>query len=297
MSAGMREPRSVQRGRAPSRCLCLSLLLPAFAGAQVLGVPAVVQEQSEWCWAAVSSSILGYYKKPRSQCAIAEYARTKATWHDYGQVDCCKNPSGACNYWDYNWGYPGSIQDILQTNGIQNAGVPGVLTHAQVRTEVAARRPFVIRWAWTSGGGHFIVGTGLVDSTLYYMNPWPGEGAKIADYSWVVSSSAHAWEGTNTLKTSPVVGATRSDDSDPLRVRGQMTTDGLEVSWSSGLDEAIELRAHSLDGRLVGKVCLQPQDARRGTALVSGWSFPPGGAVLSLRAGEVTARAMVIVDR
>lgn len=297
MSAGMWEPGSVQRGRAPSRSLWLSLLFPAFAGAQMLGVPAVVQEQSEWCWAAVSSSILGYYKKPLSQCAIAEYARTKATWHDYGQVDCCKSPSGACNYWNYNWGYPGSIQDILQTNGIENSGVPGVLTHAQVRTEVAARRPFVIRWAWTTGGGHFIVGTGLVDSTLYYMNPWPGEGAKIADYSWVASSSDHTWDGTNTLRTSPVVGATRFPGADPLRVRGRMTTQGLEVSWPSGRDEAIELRAHSLDGRLVGVVHLEPQVARTGTTLVSGWILPSGGIVLSLRAGEVTARAMVFVDR
>lgn len=277
--------------------LGLPVVLPALAGAQVLGVPKVVQEQDQWCWAAVSSAILGYYKRPLSQCAIAEYTRTKATWHDFGQVDCCQSPSGACNSWNYNWGYPGSIQDILQTNGIENAGVAGVLTHAQIRSEMAAGRPFVIRWVWTSGGGHFLVGTGLSDSLVHYMNPWPGEGAKISEYSWMVSSSEHSWEGTNVLRTPPAVGVTRTGGRPALGIRARATSGGLEVSWTDPLDGPIELRAHSFDGRLLGTTVLPPGVSRGGTTHVVGWPLPAGGSILSLRAGAVTARTVVFLDR
>jgi len=297
MSAGLRFGAMSRGVRTGATALCLSLLLPVVAGSQVLSVPLVVQEQSEWCWAAVSSAVLGYYKKPLSQCEIAEYTRTKATWHDYGQVNCCTSPSGTCNYWNYNWGYPGSIQDILQNNGIDNAGNAGALTLAQIKTEVAARRPFVIRWAWTAGGGHFIVGSGVADSTVYYMNPWPGEGAKISDYAWLVSNSEHSWQGTNTMKTTPVVGVARSAVAAPLRVSGRMTSAGLVVSWSPAGETALELRAHSPEGRLVGSVRIDPKVSQEGALLLPDWHLASGATILSLQAGEASARAVVFLDR
>lgn len=297
MNAGFRFETIARVVPSGGKALCLSLLLPVLSQAQVLSVPAVVQEQTEWCWAAVSSAVLGYYKKPLSQCAIADYTRTKATWHDFGQVDCCTSPSGMCNSWNYNWGYPGSIQDILQNSGIENVGNPGSLTLAQIRTEIQAKRPFVIRWAWTAGGGHFIVGSGVVDSTVYYMNPWPGEGAKISDYAWLVSNSEHSWQGTNTMKTTPVVGVTRSADSEPLQVSGRMTPAGLVVSWSSAGDPPLELRLHSAEGRLVGARRIESEAAGEGTILLSGWNLGAGVNILSLRTGESSARTLVFRDR
>lgn len=181
-------------------------LLQIYVMPQYLHVPLVTQSQNQWCWAGVSSSILGYYGVCKSDCEVAEYARTVITWHNFGSVNCCVNPSAGCNYWNYNWGYPGSIQDILQVDGIQNYGVGTYLTKVQCLAETQASRPFVIRWGWTAGGGHFIVGHGIdtTASLIYVMNPWPGEGFHISDYNWVVSASDHNWTHTNIITTNPV---------------------------------------------------------------------------------------------
>jgi hypothetical protein len=182
--------------------LLLPIILPAAAAGQVFNAPLIIQEQNEWCWAGVSSAILQYYGHPQNQCTIAEYTRTVATWHNFGTVNCCNNPNLGCNYWNYNWGYAGSIQDILMHWGVNNYGIGAALGIAQIQTEIAAGRPFIIRWAWSSGGGHFLVGHGILDSTLYYMNPWPGEGLKIGDHSWVVSDgSTHTWTHTTKITT------------------------------------------------------------------------------------------------
>ena len=174
--------------------------------AQVLNVNLVIQEQNQWCWAAVSKCVLDYYGDSISQCKIAEYTRNVATWHNFGSQDCCQTPNGDCNYWNYNWGYAGSIQDILSNFGkIQNYGKADSLTFDKFSTEIKNKRPLIIRWAWTSGGGHFVVGYGISDNSVYYMNPWPGEGFKISLYDWVVSNSEHNWKGTNIMITDPVL--------------------------------------------------------------------------------------------
>lgn len=172
---------------------------------QVLPVKQVTQEQNQWCWVGTSKCILDYYNHPIQQCEIAEYTRTVASWHNFGSQGCCANPSGACNYWNYNWGEVGSIQDILvHFASIQNSGM-AALNQSQVQTEVNNWRPFVIRWAWTTGGGHFIVGHGINSGSIYYMDPWFGEGFKIAAYDWVSSNADHSWTHTNVLITNPKV--------------------------------------------------------------------------------------------
>jgi hypothetical protein len=174
--------------------------------AQVLNVDQITQEQNQWCWVGVSKCVLDYYNHPVQQCAIAEYTRSVATWHDFGSVNCCTLPDTNCNYWNYNWGYAGSIQDILIHFGnVQNSGISAALTINQITTEISNCRPFIIRWQWTSGGGHFLVGQGIDTGRVYYMNPWPGIGYSFADYDWMVSSSDHTWTHTNVLSTDPVL--------------------------------------------------------------------------------------------
>lgn len=185
----------------------LSVLCIAATYGQVLDVPEVTQEQNEWCWAGVSSCVLNYYGKPVSQCTIADFTRTKATWHDFGTENCCSVPGKKCNYWNYNFGSPGSIEEILRNWGIENRGTGGSLTPEKIKTEVGAGRPFIIRWELKPSGGHFIVGHGIVDSMLYYMDPWRGEGYKIAKYSAVSSNNSHTWQGTNVISTNPGLGS------------------------------------------------------------------------------------------
>ena len=173
--------------------------------AQILNFSAAIQEQDQWCWAGASKSILDYYGDTTLQCEIAEYTRSVATWHNFGNVDCCNDPTQGCNYWNYNYGYSGSIKDILiYFGGINNYGAASVLTEQQIASNLSQGKPFVIRWGWYSGGGHFVVGYGKSNNTIYYMNPWFGEGLKFADYNWVKDDGNHQWTHTNVITTSPM---------------------------------------------------------------------------------------------
>jgi hypothetical protein len=97
------------------------------------------------------------------------------------------------------------MQDILAHWGVSNYGYGSSLLIPQIQGELGAGRPFIFRWGWWSGGGHFLVGHGLTGNSMYYMDPWFGEGAKIADYDWVVYGSNHTWTHTNILTTNPNV--------------------------------------------------------------------------------------------
>lgn len=181
-----------------------ALIISTSVHAQVLNVMEVQQEHNQWCWAGVSSSILDYYCTPTDQCDIAEYTRTVATWYDYGAENCCENPNAGCNYVNYAWGYSGSIQDILYHFGdIQSNGVSSYLTHTQLKASLMNNKLFVIRWGWVGGGGHFVLGHGVVDSQIYYMDPWYGEGYKIANYSWVKNGGSHQWTHTLRIQIEP----------------------------------------------------------------------------------------------
>jgi hypothetical protein len=171
--------------------------------AQVLDVKETIQEQDQWCWAASSTAILNYYGKDLKQCQVAEFTREHADWNNYGSIDCCQDPTQGCNYWNFNWGAKGSIEDILTNWGISSYGKYKPLELDSIEYEIKAKRPFIIRWEWAGGGGHFIVGYGIEDSTIYYMNPWFGEGLKFADYSWMITDGSHTWTHTNVISTSP----------------------------------------------------------------------------------------------
>ncbi|MBP7497645.1 MAG: C39 family peptidase, partial [Bacteroidales bacterium] len=162
------------------------------------------QEQDLWCWSAVSKSIINYYGNNISQCEIAEYTRTVSTWHNFGSDNCCQNPTGNCNYWNYIYSYEGSIQNILYNFlSINSKGISSSLSKSDIQKNITQLKPFIIRWGWVSGGGHFLVGKGIIDNTVYYMNPWYGEGDKIADYNWILKDDYHDWTHTLTMYEAP----------------------------------------------------------------------------------------------
>ncbi|MDD5570356.1 MAG: papain-like cysteine protease family protein [Bacteroidales bacterium] len=184
--------------------LIIFILLNIKTFSQVLSVPLITQSQDQWCWAASSTAILNYYGNPVTECQVAEYNRTVCTWHNFGTTNCCTDPTKGCNYWNYIFSRKGSIMDNLNHfQSISSDSLWNHLTVAQIQTEITNSRPFVIRWGWYSGGGHFIVGHGISDTTIYYMNPWPGEGSKFGLYSWVVNDGSHFWNCTLVLTTSP----------------------------------------------------------------------------------------------
>jgi hypothetical protein len=195
------------------------------ASAQVLNVPEVIQEQDQWCWSGCSKCILNYYNFTINQCDIADYARSVITWHSFGTTPCCISAASGCNYWNYNYGYAGSIQDILRHfDGITNHGT-SALTQAQMVTDVSHYHPFVLHWSWVGGGGHFVVGHG-VDSAgmIHYMNPWFGEGLHICTYAWMQTDGSHIYDATNVIDTCPVAVTAGTITGTALVTAGHTTT-------------------------------------------------------------------------
>ena len=181
----------------------LFFLVSGMGLAQVLDVPLCEQEQTNWCWAGTSQAVLIYYGNDIEQCDIAEYTRLTATWHDFGDVYCCVDPTQGCNYSNYNYGEDGSIQDILYdlaSPSIESIGSSSRLGESDVADEIAGNRPFIIR-VCCPGAGHFIVIRGYVSGTVYYMDPWFGEGYGFGAYG----SRVNGQRWTHTLKntTSP----------------------------------------------------------------------------------------------
>lgn len=165
--------------------VAVSLLAAPAAPAAVLDVPERIQVLNQWCWAGSSEAILNYYGVWATQSEIGEYGTE-------GQ-----------NIW--NWLYGSSsgptrrgINMILDNWGVENVYGYYTLTPSAVEDRIDSGEPFVIRWGWDAGGGHFVVGRGYEGSDIYYMDPWPGNGYEVADYDWMVRGSTHTW--THTLE-------------------------------------------------------------------------------------------------
>ncbi|MCT4646030.1 MAG: T9SS type A sorting domain-containing protein [Carboxylicivirga sp.] len=167
-------------------------------GAQILNVKKVTQQQNQWCWDGCSYCILDYYGVTTSQCEIAEFARSRNLEY-FGSVNCCTNPA-SCNKGNWLNDSEGSIEEILMHFGkLKTLPKDLYLSKEEIRTNLTCGNPFVIRWGWkrASGGGHVIVGHGIKGNTIYYMDPWYGEGKKMGSYEWMVEDTRHLW--TNTL--------------------------------------------------------------------------------------------------
>jgi len=172
--------------------------------AQILLVPEIEQEQNNWCWAGVSKCVLDYYGFSQQQCEIAEYTRNVATFNNFGTVDCCIDPNQGCNDWNYNYGASGSIEDLLSNfGGIITTNSSSVLSELQWQTEITNNTPFIIRFEWNNGAGHFVVGYGVTGSDYYTMDPWFNEGYTISTYNWVVNGQGGSgtWTHSQTLSS------------------------------------------------------------------------------------------------
>jgi hypothetical protein len=147
-----------------------------------LAVPLDPQIESEWCWAASAQMIITYLGGSVQQCQEANYR--------FGLTDCCTNAADEsslteCNQpgwpnWNY-WGY-----------NFSETAIGSSLSFAQLQTEFAANRPVGFAWAWSTGGGHYMVATGtqVEDGTEYVTinDPWApnvGEQVTLTYEDWV----------------------------------------------------------------------------------------------------------------
>jgi hypothetical protein len=181
----------------------LLLAIPAaMAQWKTLSVPLVTQEHSQWCWSASSKAVLNYYSKNPSQCQIVNWA--------FGLNYACGNTTFNWNSYanqpNNMYGSNGSVQGILNAWGVSNGAYNTASSWSSVVYDINANRPFVIRYGWTNGGGHIMVGRGYETyngvNYVYIMNPWPGEGQTWRTYNSAVAASDHRWTHTQRMNIS-----------------------------------------------------------------------------------------------
>jgi hypothetical protein len=109
------------------------------------------QEQSEWCWAAVTASIGNFYAgdDQLKQCDVVNTLLRRN--------DCCADgSSGSCNR---QFDLDSALRRLEHFDRRQ----PGQPDFNVVVAEIDGGRPLAVRIRWSEGGGHAIVIYGFTD--------------------------------------------------------------------------------------------------------------------------------------
>lgn len=152
------------------------------------------QQQTNWCWAAVSTSIANFFGTSGPgggawfQCDVAN--------GELGQTGCCGNGgTPACNQ---DWYLDLALKRVSHLAG---PATSGPASFSYIMNEIDARRPVGVRIGWNDGGGHFVALTGYDETNgaqeLDIEDPWYGPSTY--DYGTFVSSyQAGAGQWTHT---------------------------------------------------------------------------------------------------
>jgi hypothetical protein len=132
------------------------------------------QKHSDWCWAAVASSISEHFSRtsPWCQCKLAR-EMTKRKKH------CCghpftKNLAEECNQ---PWYLDRALKIVKRLDG---KAKEGRLSYSQIKKQINEGRPVCVRIQWgREGAGHFVVISGCQKSSrgdrwLYVEDPFYG---------------------------------------------------------------------------------------------------------------------------
>ncbi len=122
------------------------------------------QQQTNWCWAAVTVSVSAFFKPTTSwtQCTLvnAEFARN----------DCCTSGSiSACNK-------PWYLQKSLKRTNNLESWSSGTGTMSKIAFEINNGNPICVRIGWSGGGGHAVAIDGYdIDLNIVKIDdPWYG---------------------------------------------------------------------------------------------------------------------------
>ncbi len=127
------------------------------------------QQQTQWCWSAVATSVSLFYDSASgwTQCALVDA--------ELGQTSCCVNGgTPTCNQ-------PWFLDLALTRTGNLDPPVGGVATFAVTANEIDAGQPVGVRIGWSGGGGHFVVIAGYTELSLSrwlaMRDPWFGNSS------------------------------------------------------------------------------------------------------------------------
>lgn len=140
------------------------------------------QQQTNWCWCAVTVSVANYYGDSLNQCGFANTALSRN--------DCCgAGGPGPCNVTN-------DLVTPLTTAGHLASWQSSAPTFQQIRSEIDNGRPVTTHVAWSGGGGHFVAVTGyLTGSTEFVAVQDPLGTASDLRLSSFISS----YQGTGTV--------------------------------------------------------------------------------------------------
>ena len=110
-----------------------------------------IQEQTNWCWSAVATSVGLLFQTGRwRQCETATLCLSG--------VDCCTN-SAPCNVYGY-------LDQSMTCTRTLASWVSGIATRSRIKSDIRAGRPVCTRVAWAGGGAHFMAITGYDDDPI-----------------------------------------------------------------------------------------------------------------------------------
>ncbi len=152
----------------------LSLRLAPEAPTEVLVKSAAVmrfeiekQRRGNWCWAAVTNSLLSFFKADNSltQCKIVQECFSVVTAYQT-ETDCCQHSRRPeCNR-DFK------LVDALDLMGLLSLRCRYPLSLDEIREQINQGVPVAARIAWRGGGAHFVVITAVVTDPKDDNNTW-----------------------------------------------------------------------------------------------------------------------------
>jgi len=127
------------------------------------------QEQTNWCWAAVATSVAGFYESNDggAQCELVNAER--------GLAKCCA--SGSDDDCNVAWYLDKALTRVGHFRDLSEAKAPW----DTVTTEVDANHPLGVRIEWNGGGGHFVIVAGYDGEMLEIRDPWWGDSSVAYD--------------------------------------------------------------------------------------------------------------------
>ena len=157
-----------------------------------LGFVMQLQTQTNWCWAATSSSVHRFYvpkAKDWSQCEVAEAELNHNT--------CCAD--GSTSQCNVPWYLDRALVRVKHFQSMSGGAVPATTLSA----ELGGGRPVGCRIGWAGGGGHFVVIDGLtLSGTTTVTVRDPIYGTTAMDYATFQTAyqGSGSWTHTYTTK-------------------------------------------------------------------------------------------------
>jgi Papain-like cysteine protease AvrRpt2 len=142
--------------------LVVSPLGGAAANSKKLNLSVKQQQETNWCWAAVSTSVSHFYSPASgwSQCTVANAALPR--------TDCCGTGASDPLRCNRPWYLDMALNVTDNLDRVESRS----LTFGEVQAEIARDAAVGTRVGWFGGGGHFqtIVGWLVADSGVEYID-------------------------------------------------------------------------------------------------------------------------------